>query len=44
MVVDEAAGQWLTLAAAPLDPWFYAAGFLLFRIFDMLKPWPVALG
>ncbi len=42
MVIDEVAGQWLTLAlAAPLDPLFYAAGFLLFRVFDILKPWPV---
>ena len=41
VVVDEAAGQWLTLAAAPLDPWFFAAGFVLFRLFDIWKPWPV---
>ena len=42
VVIDEVAGQWLTLAlAAPLDPLFYAAGFLLFRVFDILKPWPV---
>jgi phosphatidylglycerophosphatase A len=41
IVVDEAAGQWLTLAAAPLDPWFYLAGFVLFRLFDIWKPWPV---
>ena len=42
VVIDEVAGQWLTLAlAAPLDPIFYAAGFLLFRVFDILKPWPV---
>jgi len=42
VVVDEAAAQWLALAAAPLDPWFYAAGFVLFRIFDIAKPWPVS--
>jgi phosphatidylglycerophosphatase A len=41
IVVDEASGLWLTLAAAPLDLWFYAAGFVLFRIFDIVKPWPV---
>ncbi|HZT51545.1 MAG TPA: phosphatidylglycerophosphatase A, partial [Stellaceae bacterium] len=41
VVVDEAVGQWLTLAAAPLDPWFYLAGFVLFRAFDIAKPWPV---
>lgn len=42
VVVDEAAGQFLTLAAAPLDPWFWAAAFALFRLFDIVKPWPVS--
>ena len=42
VVVDEAAGQWLTLAAVPLDPWSYAAAFVLFRLFDIWKPWPVS--
>ncbi|HUK60081.1 MAG TPA: phosphatidylglycerophosphatase A [Stellaceae bacterium] len=41
VVVDEAAGQFLALAAAPLDLWHYAAGFALFRLFDIAKPWPV---
>ncbi len=41
VVVDEAAGQFLTLAAAPLDLWHFAAGFALFRLFDIAKPWPV---
>ena len=42
VVIDEVAGQWLTLAlAAPLDPLFYALGFVFFRIADILKPWPV---
>src|SRR5579883_1496749 len=40
IVIDEVAGQWLTLAVAPLDPLAYAAGFLLFRLFDITKPWP----
>jgi len=40
VVVDEVVGQWLTLALAPLDPLAYALGFVLFRIFDVLKPWP----
>ena len=40
VVIDEVVGQWLTLAVAPLDPWAYGLGFLLFRIADILKPWP----
>ena len=40
IVIDEVVGQWLTLALLPLDPLIYALGFLLFRIFDVLKPWP----
>jgi phosphatidylglycerophosphatase A len=41
IVIDEVAAQWLVLLAAPLDPPSYAAAFLLFRIFDIWKPWPV---
>ena len=40
IVVDEVVGQWLTLAFLPLDPLVYALGFLLFRILDVVKPWP----
>lgn len=40
VVIDEVAGQWLVLLAAPLDPLYYAAGFVLFRILDITKPWP----
>ena len=35
-------GQWLTLALLPLTPIAYLLGFLLFRIADMVKPWPAA--
>ncbi len=42
VVIDEVAGQWLTLIPAPLDPMFYLLGFLLFRLFDIFKPWPVS--
>lgn len=41
IVVDEVAGQWLVVLLAPPDVLFYFAGFILFRIFDILKPWPV---
>jgi phosphatidylglycerophosphatase A len=40
-VVDEVVGQWLVLLAAPVNPLAWIAGFLLFRLFDIWKPWPV---
>ncbi len=42
IVIDEVAGQWLTLLPAGTDPVLYAAGFVLFRVADILKPWPVS--
>ncbi len=41
IVIDEVAGQWLTLALFPADPIHYGIGFVLFRIMDIAKPWPV---
>ena len=42
VVVDEVLGQWVTLAGArSLDLPHLAAAFLLFRLFDIVKPWPV---
>ena len=41
VVVDEVAGQWLALLPLPLDLWWYAAAFALFRLFDIAKPWPI---
>lgn len=38
--VDEAAGQTLALIGLPLDLVTVGLGFLFFRIFDVLKPWP----
>ncbi|MFZ5834396.1 MAG: phosphatidylglycerophosphatase A [Pseudomonadota bacterium] len=43
VVVDEVAGQWLALLFIPLDVMAYFAAFMLFRAFDILKPWPVSL-
>ena len=42
VVIDEVVGQWLVLIAAPLEPHYYLAGFLLFRLCDIAKPWPVS--
>ncbi len=42
VVVDEVLGQWLTLLGAVALNWkAFLAGFVLFRIFDIWKPWPV---
>jgi len=43
VVIDEIAAQWLVLVAMPLDGRWYAAAFLLFRVFDIVKPWPIRL-
>jgi phosphatidylglycerophosphatase A len=42
VVIDEIAGQWLALVAVPLDWRFYLAAILLFRLFDIWKPFPVS--
>lgn len=41
IVIDEVAAQWLVLAVVPPSWQSYLAGFLLFRLFDILKPWPI---
>jgi phosphatidylglycerophosphatase A len=40
VVVDEVAGQWVSLAGLPFTPATALAGFLLFRAMDVIKPWP----
>jgi phosphatidylglycerophosphatase A len=46
IVIDEVAGQWLSLLPAlwiyGMEPLPVLAGFALFRLFDILKPWPVS--
>jgi phosphatidylglycerophosphatase A len=45
IVIDELVGQWITfLPFAALSFWGYFWGFVLFRVFDILKPWPVRRG
>jgi phosphatidylglycerophosphatase A len=41
VVCDEFVGQWIALALAPSDWRWVAVGFVLFRLFDIAKPWPV---
>lgn len=43
IVIDEVAGVWIALlAAVGQDSLYILAAFLLFRFFDILKPWPVS--
>ncbi|MEZ5447635.1 MAG: phosphatidylglycerophosphatase A [Thiolinea sp.] len=41
IVWDEFAGFWLTMLAAPSGIISVVVGFVLFRIFDIWKPWPI---
>jgi phosphatidylglycerophosphatase A len=40
IVWDEITGYTVTMLAAPPD-WYWVAGFVLFRFFDIVKPWPI---
>jgi phosphatidylglycerophosphatase A len=40
IVVDEVAGMALSVLTVPLTPAILAVAFVLFRIFDVLKPFP----
>jgi phosphatidylglycerophosphatase A len=41
VVIDEIAAQWLVLCVVPLHLVGYILAFLLFRLFDIVKPWPI---
>ncbi|MCP3869558.1 MAG: phosphatidylglycerophosphatase A [Gammaproteobacteria bacterium] len=41
IVWDEWVGLLVTLWLIPEGVWWLLAGFVLFRIFDILKPWPI---
>lgn len=41
IVWDEIVGIWLVLAFIPFDWRWWLAAFVLFRIFDIAKPWPI---
>jgi phosphatidylglycerophosphatase A len=47
-VIDEVAGQWIACAFIPTHSTLvytlvgYSLAFILFRIFDILKPWPIS--
>ena len=41
IVIDEFVGMAITMAYRPLTIGYLAAGFILFRLFDILKPYPI---
>jgi len=41
VVIDEVAGQLVALIAVPLAWKTFLAGFILFRVFDIWKPFPI---
>ncbi len=41
IVWDEMVGFWLTMLFAPPGWYWIVAGFVLFRVFDIVKPWPI---
>jgi len=41
VVIDEIVGMLITMIAIPATPMTMALGFILFRIFDIWKPFPV---
>lgn len=42
IVIDEVAGYLVTMALVPFSWRAALAGFVLFRVFDVLKPWPAS--
>lgn len=43
IVWDEFVGLWLACIALPDGLWALPAAFLLFRLLDIVKPWPIRL-
>ncbi len=42
IVWDEFVGYWITLWAVPVDWVWMLAGFVVFRVLDIAKPWPIS--
>ncbi len=43
IVIDELVGQWITLTVCSTSFFHFALAFVLFRVFDVWKPFPVKL-
>lgn len=41
IVIDEVAGMWIALMFVPQKWWAFALAFAAFRVFDIIKPWPI---
>lgn len=39
---DEFVGFWIVMPFIPSHPWSLVWGFVLFRFFDIVKPWPIS--
>lgn len=42
IVIDEVVGMWLVMVLVPFTLAAMLAAFVLFRLFDVLKPWPAS--
>jgi phosphatidylglycerophosphatase A len=42
IVVDEVAGMWIAAIPAATHPELWVVAFILFRLFDIYKPWPAS--
>ena len=40
VVIDEVVGMLITLALHPVNIWGAIVGFFIFRVLDIVKPWP----
>ena len=43
IVIDEVIGMLITLIGAPNNPLIWLLGFLIFRFFDIFKPYPIRI-
>jgi len=41
IIIDELVGQWLALWMLPDGSFYIIIVFILFRFFDIIKPWPI---
>jgi len=41
VVIDEVAGMWISLLFIPKNIFLFTLAFVLFRLFDIFKPWVI---